>query len=87
MKATRPLRRSSGKLEKLDLIATSLLEVETLDGSQVEEIVKPVAGIHLSHLKNPLQQMHPISQTLPQSDTEKDGQNWTPDLGRPPATA
>ncbi|MGB1674023.1 MAG: ATP-dependent zinc metalloprotease FtsH [Limisphaerales bacterium] len=75
--------------EKLDLIATSLLEVETLDGSQVEDIVKtgrwdPPQPPQESSTAD----ASDVSQTLPQSDTEKDGPELDPGFGgASPATA
>lgn len=75
--------------EKLDLIATSLLEVETLDGSQVEDIVKtgrwdPPQPPQESSTAD----ASDVSQTLPQSDTEKEGPELDPGFGgASPATA
>ncbi|MEL0060357.1 MAG: ATP-dependent zinc metalloprotease FtsH, partial [Verrucomicrobiales bacterium] len=75
--------------EKLDLIATSLLEVETLDGSQVEDIVKtgrwdPPQPPQESSTAD----ASDVSQTLPQSDTEKEGPKLDPGFGgASPATA
>ena len=75
--------------EKLDLIATSLLEVETLDGSQVENIVKTGRW----DPPQPPQQSSTadasdVSQALPQSDTKKDGPELDPGFGgASPATA
>ena len=73
--------------EKLDLIATSLLEVETLDGSQVEDIVKTGRWDLQPPQESSTADASDVSQTLPQSDTEKDGPELDPGFGASPATA
>jgi cell division protease FtsH len=74
--------------QKLELIATSLLEVETLDGSQVETIVRTGRWDPPAKPQEPQQPETPAETKLPSAEPASDESELDPGFGgASPATA
>jgi cell division protease FtsH len=74
--------------QKLELIATSLLEVETLDGSQVETIVRTGRWDPPTKPQEPEQTETPAETKLPSAEPASDESELDPGFGgASPATA
>jgi cell division protease FtsH len=74
--------------QKLELIATSLLEVETLDGSQVETIVRTGRWDPPAKPQEPQQPEPPTETKLPSAEPASDESELDPGFGgASPATA